>query len=118
MRFDIFTSGRFLTLALAFAACAPQASPDLGKALIGIEKSRFLTCSGPPLLSYPTGSQDRMSFMTDLQRGQQIGAHRPGALAPATCSADALFENSRLVRVNFGGDLTMCQYVFGPCLPK
>lgn len=107
-----------LALVLALAACAQPAAPDLGVALKGIEQSRFLACSGPPVLEYPQGSQDRMSFVTNLRRGELMGVVGPTALPPASCSVDALFENSHLVTANFSGDLTMCQFVFAPCMQK
>ncbi len=107
-----------LALVLALAACAQPAAPDLGVALKGIEQSRFLACSGPPILEYPQGGQDCMSFVTNLKRGESMGVVGPTALPPASCSVDALFENSRLVSANFSGDLTMCQLVFAPCQPK
>jgi len=107
-----------LALVLALAACAQPATPDLGVALKGIEQSRFLACSGPPVLEYPQGGQDRMSFVTNLKRGESMGVAGPTALPPASCSVDALFENSHLVTANFSGDLTMCQLVFSPCMRK
>jgi hypothetical protein len=107
-----------LALALAAAACAQQATPDLAAALKGIEKSHFLDCSGPPILELPQGGQDRMSFVTNLQRGATIGVSSPTSLAPASCSVDTVFEDSRLTSANFSGDLSMCQVVFAPCLRK
>jgi hypothetical protein len=112
------TRGRSLALVFALAACAQQATPDLGVALTGIDQSRFLACSGAPVLEFPQGSQDRMSFVTNLRRGQSMGAVGPTALPPASCSVDALFENAHLVSANFSGDLTMCQLVFAPCRQK
>ena len=109
---------RSLALILAVAACAQQATSDLGVALKGIEKSRFLACSGPPILELPQGGQDHMSFVTNLQRGATIGVLSPTALAPASCSVDTVFENSHLVSANFSGDQSMCQLVFAPCLQK
>jgi hypothetical protein len=105
-------------VALAIAGCAQQASPDLGVALKGIEQSRFLSCSGPPTLEYPQGNQDHMSFVTNLQQGAAIGVLPQGALAPAACSVDAVFENSRLISATFSGNQSMCQLVFNPCLQK
>jgi hypothetical protein len=112
------TRGRSLAFVFALAACAQQSTPDLGAALTGIDQSRFLACSGPPVLEIPQGSQDRMSFVTNLTRGQSMGVVGPTALPPASCSVDALFENSHLVSAKFSGDLTMCQLVFAPCLQK
>jgi hypothetical protein len=110
--------GYSLALVLALAACAQPAAPDLAVSLKGIEQSRFLACSGPPVLSYPQGNQNRMSFVTNLQRGQTMGIASPTALPPASCSVDALFQDSHLVTANFSGDLTMCQLVFAPCVQK
>ena len=110
--------GRSLALVLTLAACAQPATSDLGVALQGIEQSRFLACSGPPTLEYPQGDQDRMSFVTNLKRGESMGITSPTAFAPASCSVDALFGNSHLVSANFSGDQTMCQLVFATCLQK
>jgi hypothetical protein len=105
-----------LAVALAASACAQQATPNLAIALKGMEKSRFLACSGPPILELPQGNQDRMSFVTNLQRGTTIGILSPTAIAPGSCSVDTVFENSRLTSANFSGDQSMCQVVFAPCL--
>jgi len=107
-----------LALAFIMAACAQQATPDLAVALKGIEKSRFLACSGPPLLEMPQGSQDHMSFVTNLKRGEAIGISSPTANPTASCSVDALFENSRLVSAKFSGNQSMCNLVFSPCVPR
>jgi hypothetical protein len=109
---------RSLTLALALTACAQQAPVDLGVALQGIEKSRFLSCSGPPSLEEVVGDQDRMSFVTNLKQGASIGIQSPVAVAPASCSVNAVFVNSRLAHATFFANQTMCQFVFDPCLPK
>ena len=115
--FAKLTFGCLVSLILILAACAQQATPDLSLALKGIEKSRFLACSGPPILEYPQGGQDRMSFVTNLKRGEAIGVG-PVVSGPDACSVEATFENSRLVNSNFSGNLTMCQRVFNPCLQK
>ena len=60
-------------------------------ALKGIEKSRFLACSGPPALQYSQDGQDRMSFATNLKRVEATGVLAAGALAPASCSVDVVF---------------------------
>ncbi len=109
--------GCLVTVALLLATCAQQPTPDLGVALKGIEQSRFLACSGPPMMEYRQGGQDHMSFVTNLKQGQAIGVLSPTALAPASCSVDAVFENARLVSAHFSGDQSMCQLVFGPCIP-
>ena len=110
--------GCSIAIALVLMGCAQQPAPNLGVALKGIEKSRFLACSGPPILELPQGGQDRMSFVTNLKRGEAIGVTSPTGLAPASCSVDAVFENSRLVSADFSGDQSMCQLVFSPCLQK
>ena len=89
--------GHSLALVFALTSCAPPATPDLGVALKGIEQSRFLACSGPPVLEYPQGSQERMSFVTNLRRGETTGIVGPTALPPASCLMNALCKNSRLV---------------------
>jgi hypothetical protein len=110
---------RYLAMiSLMLAACTQQPTQNLGVALKGIEKSRFVACAGPPVLELPQGGQDRMSFVTNLKRGDAIGASGPNAFAPASCSVDAIFENSRLVSANFSGNLSMCQLVFSPCLQR
>jgi hypothetical protein len=105
-------------VSLALTACVQQPTPDLGAALKGIEQSRFLACSGPPILELPQGSQVRMSFVTNLERGDTVGVASPAALAPASCSVDAVFETSRLASARFSGNQSMCQLVFSPCLQK
>jgi hypothetical protein len=107
-----------VAIALVLVGCTQQPAPNLGVALKGIEKSRFLACSGPPILELPQGGQDRMSFVTNLKRGSTIGISSPTDLAPASCSVDAVFENSKLVTADFSGDQSMCQLVFSPCLQK
>jgi len=110
--------GTSIVILIELGACSQQAQPDLATALHGIEKSRFLACSGPPTLEIPQGSQDRMWFVTNLKRGQSIGIMSPAAAAPEDCSVAATFENSRLVSSTFSGNQSMCQLVFGPCLSK
>ena len=109
---------RRLAIALIVQACAQQPPADLSASLNGIEKSRFLACSGPPSVEYIQAGQDRMSFVTNLQRGQPIGIASPTALPVESCSVDAVFEQDRLVRSVFSGNLSMCQVVFAPCLQK
>jgi hypothetical protein len=96
--------------------CAQQAPVDLAASLKGIAKSKFLTCSGPPLMEFAQSGQDRMSFVTNLKRGQAIGIESPTAFAPDSCSVDAVFEQDRLTSSSFSGNLSMCQLVFSPCL--
>ena len=109
---------RLPLMILAVAACTQQPPADLPAALKGISKPRFLACSGPPTLEYNQSGQDRMSFITNLKRGQSIGIASPSALAPKSCSVDAIFEQDRLVSSTFSGSLAMCNLVFSPCLGK
>ena len=104
--------------AFALVTCSQQPQVDLSTALSGIDRSRFLACSGPPSLEIPQGSQDRMWFVTNLSRGQTIGVLSPTANAPDSCSVAAVFENARLTSATFSGNQSMCQVVFGPCLSK
>jgi len=108
----------WMGLAVALPDCTPQAPIDLAASLKGIEKSRFLSCSGPPILQLPQGSQDRMSFVTNLKRGSTIGIASPTAVATEACSVDAVFQDDRLASADFSGNLSMCNLVFGPCLRK
>ena len=112
--------GRYgpIVSALTLMTCTQQPQADLSTALSGIEKSRFLTCSGPPSLEIPQGSQDRMWFVSNLSRGQTIGVLSPTTNAPDSCSVAAVFENSRLASATFSGNQSMCQVVFAPCLSK
>jgi hypothetical protein len=107
-----------IVAALALMTCAQPPQADLSTALSGIEKSRFLRCSGPPSLEMPEGTQDRMWFVSNLSRGQTIGVLSPTANAPDSCSVAAVFENSRLASATFSGNQSMCQVVFAPCLSK
>lgn len=110
---------RFGWLAIAtLAACSQPPAPDLAAALKGTDKATFLRCSGPPILATSQGGQDRMSFVTDLSRGEPIGASSPTALPPASCSVDAVFQDDRLVSANFSGSASMCSLVFSPCLKR
>lgn len=108
----------WLGFTLIVQACAQQPVPDLSASLKGIDKAKFLACSGPPLLEYPQAGQDRMSFVTNLKRGQPIGIGTSAALPAESCSVDAVFEQDRLVSSAFSGNPSMCQLVFAPCLPK
>ena len=105
-------------VAMVLADCSQQPPPDLSASLKGIDKAKFLSCSGPPLLDYPTAGHERLSFVTDLRRGSNIGLAGPGAATPASCSVDTVFQDNRLVTANFSGDQSMCTMVFAPCLQK
>jgi hypothetical protein len=109
---------QLLLLVLAVTACAQQTPADLPTALKGIAETRFLACAGPPMLEYAQSGQDRMSFVTNLKRGQAIVVASPSAFAPGSCSIDATFEQDRLVSSSFSGSLEMCNLVFSPCLGK
>lgn len=107
-----------MALALGLVACTQQPQTNLGSALLGIEQSRFLSCSGPPSLEFPQGSQDRMWFVTNLKRGEAIGVLSSTATPLESCSVEAVFQNSRLASAKFSGNQSMCQLVFAPCLSK
>lgn len=98
--------------------CSQQPPVNLSTALLGIEKSRFLSCSGPPILEYSHAGQDNMSFVTNLKRGSQIGIAGPTSPAPESCSVETVFQHDRLVNSNFSGNYSMCTLVFAPCLQK
>ena len=107
-----------MVAALALPTCSQQPQVNLTTALSGIEKSRFLSCSGPPSLEIPEGGQDRMWFVSNLRRGAMIGITNPVADPAESCSVAATFENSRLVSASFSGNQSMCQLVFAPCLQQ
>ena len=113
-----FAHSAAIVASLALMTCSQQPQVDLNTALSGVEKSRFLMCSGPPSLEIPERGQDRMWFVTNLDRGQTIGIHSPTANPPDSCSVAAVFENSRLTAATFSGNQSMCQVVFAPCLSK
>jgi hypothetical protein len=113
---SIYASLVCMALADTVSGCNQPATVDLATSLTGVEKSKFVSCSGPPLLEYTEGGQDRMSFVTDLRRGSTIGVASPAEMAPESCLVDAVFQNDRLIRSNFSGSLAMCNLVFRPCL--
>jgi hypothetical protein len=104
--------------AVILADCSRSPPVNLAASLQGIEKSKFLSCSGPPLLAEPSAGGEHMSFVTNLRRGETIGNSIPTALPVASCSVDAIFQNDRLVSSLFSGDQSMCSLVFSPCLQK
>jgi hypothetical protein len=104
-----------LTAIIILVACS-QPAVDLSTSLRGIQKSKFLACSGPASLEYDQGGQDRMSFVTNLKRGQVIGIAGPMSAPVESCSVEAVFERDRLVSSRFGGNPAMCDAVFAPCL--
>lgn len=108
----------WIAIPVALMGCSQQPQVDLNSALIGTEKARFLSCSGPPSLELPQGGQDRMWFVTNLKRGEAIGVMSPAADPVESCSVAATFEDSRLVSASFSGNQSMCQLVFAPCLQK
>jgi hypothetical protein len=103
---------------LAVAACAQSTVPDLPTALKGITKAKFLSCSGPPVMTYPQSGLDQMAFVTNLKRGQEIGITGVAESPADSCSVNAVFEQDRLVSSAFSGSQGMCQLVFGPCLGR
>jgi hypothetical protein len=105
-------------LATLVVACNQQPAVDLATSLKGIDKASFLSCSGPPLLEISEVGQDRMSFLSNLKRGQAIGISSPAGGPDVSCSDDAVFQNDRLVSSDFSGNPSMCALVFSPCLPK
>ena len=116
--FAISSLWYLLALLVLPVACAQQPPTDLAAALKGIEKSRFLACSGPPLLELNQSGVDRASFVTNLKRGEAIGTQSPTATPVASCSVSAQFETSRLVSAEFSGNQSMCQVVFSACLKR
>jgi hypothetical protein len=105
-------------LVLTAAACAQQPVADLPTALHGIEKSKFLSCAGPPQLDIAEGGQEHMAFVSNLTRGAPVGLGAAAAMPVQSCSVDAVFADDRLVSATFGGNRAMCDMVFAPCLPK
>lgn len=105
----------FLT---ATAACSGGPATDLPAALKGIDKAKFISCAGPPSLELKEGGLDRMSFATNLKRGQMMGIRNPTAFPLESCSVDAVFERDRLVSSSFSGNQAMCETVFAPCLGR
>ena len=49
--------GCLIVIALVLVGYTQQPVPNLGVALKGIEESRFLACSGPPILELPQGAR-------------------------------------------------------------
>ena len=86
-----------IALVLALGSCNQPPQADLGVALKGIDQARFLACSGPPNLEQPSGSQDRMWFVTNLKRGAAIGLLSPTAPAPGV-----LFGGGRVRELSSG----------------
>jgi hypothetical protein len=105
-------------LAALTVTCTQQPVADLAASLKGIDKARFLTCSGPPLLETSESGQDRMMFLSNLKRGQAIGVGSAADGPDVSCSVDAVFQNDRLIRSDFSGNPSMCTLVFSACLPK
>ena len=108
-------TGVFMAL-LMVIGCTQGVPVDLSARLKGISKSQFLGCSGPASLEYAQQGQDRMSFVTNLKRGQAIGIAGPTAFPAESCLVDAVFEQDRLVSSSFSGNQAMCEWVFAPCL--
>lgn len=112
---------RYLVSLIAIAAtltgCAGAPHGDLSTDLLGVSKSTFLRCSGPPQLSAPTAGGEEISFLVNEAGG--LGPISPAAMPViAGCSGRAAFANDRLVRVTFSGNPDVCQDVFAPCAPR
>ena len=116
LRKALLVPGTAVAALLMVAGCTQQAPVDLSARLKGIAKSRFLGCSGPPSLEFVQQGQDRMSFVSNLKRGQAIGIAGPTAFPEESCLVDAVFEQDRLVTSSFSGNQSMCDWVFTPCL--
>lgn len=102
-------------LVLGLAACATQSAASLAAGLQGITRAEFITCSGPPILSYSSAGQEHLAFLANRAPPGTIGAN---ALLPAACSGNAVFENGKLVAVEFSGSPALCNQLFVPCLRK
>ena len=89
-----FTGPVCALLALALYGCAQQAPVDLATSLKGIERSTFLSCSGPPMLELSEAGQDRMSFVANLKAGNVIGIASPAAMPEASYLVDAVFRTT------------------------
>jgi hypothetical protein len=98
------------------SACAAPPGEDLAAGLKGIDKAKFLSCSGPPSVSLTEGGQERMSFLTNGSQG--MGLFNPAAAPMAACSGNAVFQRGKLADVTFSGDPDTCVRVFGPCAQK
>jgi hypothetical protein len=107
-----------LALAIALAACASSPPANLSAQLRGIEKSKFLACSGPPQLDYMAAGQERMSLVTNLAHGAMIPVGIASPMPVESCSVDAVFEQGRLITATFGGNRAICDQVFAPCTTR
>ena len=65
-------------LVASLCGCTQQAPVDLVASLKGIEQSKFLSCSGPPILALSGAGQDRMSFVTNLVAAMPLVSRVPG----------------------------------------
>ena len=111
-------AGRLALAWGALAACTAQPpSGDLQASLLGVTKSTFTQCSGPPQLSETVGNQERMSFLTNRTGG--IGPFSAASAPVFACSSNAVFQNNRLVSVTFTGSPGgVCNDVFANCRDK
>jgi hypothetical protein len=105
-----------LALLIAASACSEQPPVDLATRLRGIEKSKFLACSGPPQLAYDTAAGERISMVTNLDRGVSTGLRSAASSPVDSCSVDATFAKGRLVSSVFGGNPAICDAVFRACM--
>jgi hypothetical protein len=106
---------RIWPLAIALAACTTSPPENLSAQLRGIEKPKFLACSGPPQLDYMMAGQERMSLVTNLAHGALIPVGVTWPMPMQSCSVDAVFEHGRLIAVTFSGNHATCNQVFAPC---
>jgi hypothetical protein len=101
--------------ALVVAACVPQSASGLAGALEGIERTEFIACSGPPILSYSAAGEEHIAFIANRAPPGTIGAN---VFLPNACSGNAVFANGKLASVEFRGNPAVCAEIFGPCLRK
>jgi hypothetical protein len=107
-----------LAPAIAATACSSSPSVNLSTQLRGIDKSKFLACSGPPQLDYMTAGQERISMVTSLAHGAMIPVGVASPMPVESCSVDAVFEKGRLIAATFVGNRAMCDQVFAPCTTR
>lgn len=101
-----------LVLVLGLAACATQSAASLAAGLHGIPRAEFITCAGPPILSYSSAGQEHLAFLANRAPPGTIGSN---AFLPGACSGNAVFENGKLVAVEFRGSPALCNQLFASC---
>lgn len=106
-----------LASVLALGACTQPPPPaDLASHLRGMSKAQFITCAGPPTLSTANGNQEQSYFEANLKRGSAIGINPPGAGPMASCSVNTVFQDDKVISATLGGNVSMCDLVFAPCI--